>query len=144
MTTGTADIVDALRERLQGAVTPGYSWDDTLAQPFEWVADTVYLWCESTQEIPIGTGEIRQDFEVMVVIGVDHLGEEAVLRRNRETSLKLDQVRREIMQWIRLNANVPPWDSGNIAGRSDEDFLRQLEVRGVAVMIGGYRLVTEP
>lgn len=138
----TADIVDALREGLEGHVTPGYTWDDTLAQPFEWAADTVYLWCETTTEPSIGTGEVRQDFEIMVVIGVDHGGEEAMLMRNRETSLKLDTFRAEVMEWVRLHAHVPPWDSGNLAARSDEDFLRQLELRGVAVMIGGYRLVT--
>lgn len=139
---GVADVVDALRERLSQVIVD-FEWDDTLAQPYEWRDGRVYLWCETTTEISIGTGEIRQDFEILIVAPVDNEGEEARLTRSRDVSLKLDSFRAEALRWIALNANVPPWDSGNIAGRSDEDFLRQLEVRGVAVMVGGYRLVTE-
>ena len=139
---GVADVIDALRERLSKEVT-GYGWDASLAQPFEWRDETVYLWAEKTQETSIGMGEIRQDFEIMLVVSTGNEGEEAKLERSRDVSLKLDAARAGILRWIRLNAHVPPWDSGNIAGRSDEDFLRQFEVRGVAVMIGGYRLVTE-
>jgi hypothetical protein len=137
---GIVDVVDALRERLAQVVT-GYRWDDSLAQPFEWQPDTFYAWAETTQDTPIGTGEVRQDFSIMLVCGVPHGGEEAQLLRNRETSIRLDRARADIMEWIREHANVPPWDGGNIAARSDEDFLRQLEIRGVAVMVGGYRLV---
>lgn len=140
---GVIDVVDAIRHALDGITGLGLVWDDTAAQPFEWRDDHVYAWAESTQETSIGTGEVRQDFEIMIVAVLDHEGEEAQLRRNRDTSVRLDRIRAEYMQWIRLHPHVPPWDSGNLAARSEEDFLRQLEVRGVAVRVGGYRLVSE-
>lgn len=133
------DVLDALVDLVKQADT-SLVYDDSAAAPYEWRDGTVYSWIETTNDRSIGTGEVRQDFEIMIVYASDNDGEEARLTRSRAVSEALDSWRRDVMDLIRQNTHVPPWSSGTIAARSDEDFLRQLEVRGVAIMVGGYRI----
>lgn len=137
------DVVDAL-VALVKPLDGGLTYDDTLAAPFEWQPDTVYAWAETVIHRPAGTGEVREEFEVMLVRTVPNEGEEAQLRRSRAVSVALAKWRSDVLDLIREYANVPPWSGGNIVGRSDEDFLRQLEIRGVGVMVGGYRFLDRP
>ena len=142
------DVVDALRDLLEPPFDDersvnGVLIDRTCSQPnADTVANTIYAWEAARAEVPIGTGEVRQNFAVTLLYVVDNVGE-AAGERDRSVSEALDAKTDEYMKLIRLHAHVPPWDSGNVQATSDADFVRQFEVRGVAIRVTGYRLVTE-
>jgi hypothetical protein len=136
------DVVDALRELVKLELPPNTPIDETGAQPFEWNPG-LYAWCETQAHRSIGTGEVREDFIVMLVYVVE-THEEAMLTRTREATVALDTITERMLTTIRLHANVPPWDSGNIIGSTNPDFLRQLEQRGQSVQVDGYRLKGDP
>lgn len=145
------DVIDALVELVEPAdpVDPtksvnGITIDRSCAQPLsDAAANTLYAWEEACRESPMGTGEVRQDFNIVLLFAVDNEGEDATAVRKRSVSEALDTKRKAWMKTLRLHANVPPWDSGNIQATSDADFLRQFATRGIAVRVAGYRLVTE-
>ena len=118
----------------------GLSSDDTAEQPYEWVPGTLYVWEESSIQRPIGAGgEVREDFVLMAAIA-EATGEESFGRRERATSVALDAHRSRMLGLIRRHSSVDgQWD--HIEGASVPSFLRQLDLRGVAVRISGYRLI---
>jgi hypothetical protein len=130
-------VLDALRELLK-QYDPAIDFDDAMSQPYEWRENTVYSWAETVDDVPIGTGEVRTDFEILMVYAVGNEGEEAISERSRDVSVKLDTARQAWMDLIRANANAGPWS--NLRARAEQDFLRQLEVRGVGIRISGYRI----
>lgn len=150
MTATMIPVVDAIRDLCEPPdqaddtrSIAGVLIDRTCAQPIgDAQPNTIYAWEAACRERPIGTGEVQQDFEVTVLYIVDGKGEEGVLQRSREVSEALDERRAAYMKLVRDFANIPPWDSGNIQATSDADFIRQLEVRGIAIRVTGYRLVT--
>lgn len=146
------DVVDGIRDLFEPPSTldpelstNGVAIDRTCAEPFEKIANTVYAWEAACRETSIGTGEVRQDFEVDVLYVVDNLGENAIALRSREVSEALDTKRSAYMKLVRDHANMGFGDrlgAGDMQATSDADFLRQFEVRGIAIRVTGYRLVT--
>lgn len=143
------DVIDAIRDLFEppsladpNKSVAGVNIDRSCAEPIEKVANTIYAWEAACAESSIGTGEVRQDFEVSVLFVVDNEGENAAVLRSRDVSEALDTKRTAYLRLVRLFAHIPPWDSGNITASSDADFLRQFEVRGIAIRVRGYRLVT--
>jgi hypothetical protein len=133
------DVVDGLRELLSDGLD--VVTDDTGDRPYEWTPGTLYVWEESSDHQSIGTGEIRENFVVMAAIAAPS-DEEAFGRKLREVTETLDAYRNTFLLKIRTNTNVPPWSSGYIAGASVPNYLRQLDLRGLAIRVAGYRIIT--
>lgn len=138
------DVVDALRELLEPNVGGEVTADDTCAQPYEYVADTLYAWVTAHSWISVGTGEangpseIEERFAIRVVLALSNSGEEAKLARDRDVSKALDDKAASYLSLIATHAQTPPWDS--LSATVDHDFLRQFEVRGIALVVTGWRL----
>lgn len=132
------ELIDALRDVLRDGL--GIAVDESGERPYDWTPETLYVWEESSAWTSIGTGEKREDFVVMAAIA-EATGEEAAGQRSRETTVALYGYRDAFLEAIRTHANTGPWADGNIEGASVPAYLRQLDVRGVAVRISGYRLI---
>lgn len=147
------DVIDGVRDLLEppddlneGFSTNGVAIDRSCAEPIgDATPNTVYAWEEACREKPIGTGEVEQDFEIVVLYVADGAGELAALQRSRDVSEALDAKRNGYMKLVRLNANIGFGDQsgrGNIQATADADALRQFATRGIAIRITGYRIVT--
>lgn len=143
------EVVDALRELVEPTDPVdethslyGTKLDRAAARPFEWEADTFYAFEESSAHVSIGTGEVREDFTIFLVYCAGGNGEESLLKRSRETSEALDERRTRYMDALRHSAGRPGlW--AYVLGSSLPEYLRQFEIRGVAVRAVGYRVVTD-
>lgn len=147
------DVIDGIRDMLEppdphneGKSMGGVAIDRSCAEPLgDAQPNTIYAWEEACREKPIGTGEVQQDFEIMVLYVADGAGEVAETQRKREVSEALDEKRIEYMRLVRTFANMAFGDGsgrGNIQATSDADALRQFATRGIAIRVTGYRLVT--
>lgn len=132
------DVIDGLRDLLSDRLD--IETDDTGDRPYDWTAGVLYVWEESSGQISIGTGEVREEFVVMAAIASPS-GEEAAGQKLREVTETLDGYRDVFLTRIRLNSNIGPWASGTIIGASVPSYLRQLDLRGIAVRISGYRII---
>jgi hypothetical protein len=132
------DVIDGLRDLLSDRLD--IETDDTGDRPYDWTAGVLYVWEESSGQISIGTGEVREEFVVMAAIASPS-GEEAAGQKLREVTETLDGYRDTFLTRIRLNSNIGPWASGTIIGASVPNYLRQLDLRGIAVRISGYRII---
>lgn len=130
------ELLDAIRDFL----AEGGASDDSGEQPYDWKVNTLYVWEESSVQRPIGAeGEVREDFVIMAAIA-EATGEEAFGQRERATTVALDAKRTRMLDLIRTNSSIAgQWD--HIEGASLPSFLRQLELRGIAVRISGYRII---
>lgn len=147
------DVVDGIRDLLEppdphesGKSVNGVLIDRSCAEPLgDAQPNTVYAWEEASREKPIGTGEVQQDFEIVVLYVADGAGEVAAAQRSREVSEALDAKRVEYMRLVRTFANIGFGDElgrGNIQATADADALRQFATRGIAIRVTGYRLMT--
>lgn len=149
------DVIDGIRDLFEppdpleeGKSLGGVTIDRSCAEPIgDAQPNTVYAWEEACREIPIGTGEVRQDFEVVVLYAADGAGELAAGQRSRDVSEALDVKRSVYMKLVRDFANIgfgsdDPTGRGNIQATSDADALRQFATRGIAIRVTGWRLVT--
>jgi hypothetical protein len=136
---GLLDVVDFFRPILADAAGITAT-DDSGERPYDWAPDTLYVWEESGSRTPFGMLEQREDFVIMAAV-VDATGEEAAGKRDRATTVRLYAWQAAMIEWIRLHPNVGPWQDGNIVGSSVPSYLRQLDARGIAVRIAGYRLI---
>lgn len=132
------DLIDGLRELLTDGTE--LDSDDTAERPFDWKTGTLYVFEETSSRTPIGPSEVREDFVIIAAIATNS-GEEAAGQRSREVTETLYAHRDMFLERIRLNPNVGPWQDGNIQGSSLPAYLRQLDLRGIAVRISGYRLI---
>lgn len=132
------ELLDALRLFLLDDTD--LASDDSGEQPYDFEPMTLYVWEESSLQRPIGAdGEVREDFVIVAAI-TERTGEEAFGKRSRATSLVLDGHRTRMLTLIREHSSVQDqWD--HIEGASVPSFLRQLEQRGIAVRISGYRII---
>lgn len=130
------DLIDTLRDSLSEAI--GVAADDSVEQPYDWTPGILYLWEESAAMTPIGGQERREDF-VLVAAIAEPTGEEAAGQRSRETTEALYAHRDALLEWIRENPSTDAWD--HIVGASIPSYLRQLDARGIAIRISGYRLI---
>lgn len=149
------DVVDAIRDLLEppsdadeSVSVNGIAIDRTCAMPFEFRPETIYAaeasdvrtLEETMLETAGGTiGVERQTFGVTLLYVVDGEGENAELRRSRAVSIRLDAKRNEWLRKVREHRIGPVWD--HLQGSSDVDFVRQLQVRGIAVRLTGWRFV---
>ena len=147
------DVIDGIRDLLEppdphedGFSVNGVAIDRSCAEPIgDAQANTIYAWEEACRERPIGTGEVQQDFEIVVLYAAGGEGEVAALQRSRDVSEALDAKRVAYMKLIRDNANMGfggRLGEGNIEATSDADARRQFATRGIAIRVSGYRLVT--
>ena len=131
------DLVENLAELVRGDAT----LDPAFAQPYTFESMTLYGWIESRAHTSIGTGEVREDFEIVFVYVTDGDGEEAVLQRDPDVSRKLDAWATAAMDELRQRGDFVMGDDGHLTYRLDADFLRQLETRGAALRISGWRIL---
>lgn len=131
-------MIDVL-ERVAALVKGDATLDEALSQPFVFEPDVLYVWEENRAQTSIGTGEVRENFEVVAVYVSDGDGENAALRRSRDVTVKLDEWANAALDAIRLHANLGPWSHAQAL--TDADFLRQLAVRGAAIRVSGYRIL---
>lgn len=146
------DLIDALRELLEpeseeaGVSVNGVRLDNTAAMPFDFEPNTLYVVEEQDLRTldetwtPEG-GVERQSFIVNALYVIDSEGENAITRRSRAVSIALDEKRNEYCRLVRMTrTNGDVWH--HIQASADADFVRQLQVRGIAVRITGYRFVS--
>jgi hypothetical protein len=84
---------------------------------------------------------LREDFVVEAVYVADNQGEEANRRRSRDVSVELDAKAREYTDLLARNPfrdGTHPWEHARVTS-VDWDRLRQLDVRGIAVRVTGWR-----
>lgn len=132
------DVIDYLRELLVDGTD--LDADDTAERPFDWKTGTLYVFEETSSRTPIGPVEVREDFIVIAAIATNS-GEEAVGQRSRAVTETLYAHRDRMLELVRMNPNVGPWADGNIQGASLPAYLRQLDLRGIAIRVSGYRLI---
>lgn len=135
------DVVDGIRELLEDGSDATVSTDDSGERPYDWTPWTLYVWEESSAHTSIGTGEVREDFVVVAAIAVPNDGEESVGVRSRAVTERLDAKRNQYLDAIRRHTDVGPWRDGYLAGASVPDYLRQLDLRGIAVRVTGWRII---
>lgn len=133
------DLVDALVELLEPKARTTAKIDRSAAQPLDYEANTLYAWIESGQHVSVGTGEVEERFTIRTVYVADNAGETSAKKRLREVSEALDAKAVRYLDRIRDREQAGPW--GNLSGTVDHDFIRQLEVRGVSVVVAGWRLL---
>jgi hypothetical protein len=139
------DVTDALLALLEPAPSTVVK-DDTAERPFEWVANTLYAYPVTDVHVDPETGAVptvRENFTVEMVFVADHAGEEAKRERDRDVSVLLDAKAHAYADILARNSTRGagrPWDYARVAS-VDWDRLRQIDVRGVAVRITGWRYV---
>lgn len=136
------DVIDALRTLFVTAAGGAIASDDSLSEPIEYEPGVLYAWEEASAHTSIGTGEVREDFEIRLVYPIDNAGEVSAVKRSRSVSEALDSLRGVWLDAIREHQNSPPWDSGTISGTVNADLIRQLGLRGLGIIVRGYRIVT--
>lgn len=154
------DLIDALRELLEPSslddpaiAASGTRLDRSCAQPFTFEPDTLYAYEELDQRILEETyaesiiepgafvGVERQNFTIVFVYSADGTGENAAMKRERAVSIALDDRRNGYLRLLKDHrTHGDLWH--HLAGSADADYVRQLEVRGIAVRITGYRFVS--
>lgn len=138
------DVIDALRALLEPSPST-VTKDDTLERPFDWKANTLYLYPVLDMHVDPESGvppSVRENFTLEAVYVADSLGEESRKERNRAVSVALDAKAHAYADILAQNStragSTRPWDYIRVAS-VDWDRLRQLDVRGVAVRITGWR-----
>lgn len=137
------DAVDALRELLEPPGTTVLK-DDTAERPFNWAANTLYIYPVSDLHADADVGNpptIRENFAIEAVYVADSQGEESKKERLRSVSTALDtkaHAYAAILANARFRGTGRPWEDARVTS-VDWDRLRQLDVRGVAVRITGWR-----
>lgn len=139
------EICDALRELLEPKGS-GVEHDDSGSQPNDYVENTLYAWPNSHRLSLAGTGDVdgggewRESFVIRAVYTVPNVGEESSGKRDREVTLALDQKAASWQKKLARAESLPGvWDS--IEFTIDHDFVRQLSLRGISVLLTGYRMV---
>lgn len=142
------EAIDAMREMLEppDPAKPEFSMsglaiDSSCAQPLDPAPWTVYAWEETSRQHSIGTGEVQEDFE-FVIVATEPASEAADVERSRDVSVALDDRRETWLKLIRNGGPGRPWANGSLQAMVDADMLRQLGLRGLAVRVTGYRIVT--
>ena len=141
------EVVDALRSLLEP--DPDLV-DDTAEMPFEWQPGMLYVFEDESNWSRLDTGGmIREDFVIMAVY-VRPADEAPLAKRSREVTEALDARRVRYLTTIADNPSMgaasgdpdepPLWS--HIMGASLPRYLRELEVRGIAVRVVGYRLMS--
>lgn len=141
------EVVEALRALLEP--DPDLV-DDTGEMPFTWEPDTLYVFEDESSWSRLDTGGMmREDFAIMAVY-VRPADEAPLARRDRGVTETLDARRVRYLTAIAENPSMPassgdPDDPplwSHIMGASLPRYLRELEVRGIAVRVVGYRLLS--
>lgn len=157
------DLIDAIAELLEPwqpdeprlrngslevAAQSGTVVDLNAAEPVIWQPNHLYLWDEGDQHALAGVGnppEEREVFEVTAIYVADSQDEEAKQRRTRAVSEALDLKRHEYAAAIAANRSkyvsggATPWS--HLESSLDADFVRDINVRGFALRITGYRFL---
>jgi hypothetical protein len=151
------DVVDGIRELLEPAsIDPavsvnGVKLDDTGAMPFEFEAETLYVVAQTDQRTLAETiretsdgsteGVEQQNFSIVALYVVSGEGENSQGRRSRNVTLALDQKADDYCRLVRSHrTNGDLWH--HLQAAVDHDFVRQLQIRGIAVRLTGYRFVS--
>lgn len=144
--SGISDVIDTLLLILEPDPTT-VTRDGTLAHPYEWDADTLYGFPTGADVFELaGAGnppESREVFEVTFVYVLDTGGEEAKLQPDRDVSAALYDRAELYAQRVAANRSKLaaggecPWD--DLRASVDHRFLADLNLRGVALVVRGYR-----
>jgi hypothetical protein len=145
------EVLDGIVEMLEPRAERNSSInvDDAYAEPLEYKAETLYVFERSDDRRLAGTSPADiNDFALTAVYVADDSGERAQGQRLREVTLKLDAKRERYLRKIRNNRtgplvegsdSAPLW--ANLTGGADPDFIRGLEIRGIAITLRGWRFV---
>jgi len=137
------DIIDAILELLEPDPTV-VGKDTTAERPFDWAPNTLYVYPVLDIHADGDMGDppsIRENFTVDAIYVADGQGEEATRTRSRDVSLELDakaHAYADILAAARFRGPGRPWEDARVTS-VDWDRLRQIDVRGVAVRITGWR-----
>lgn len=138
------EVIDALRKLFE----PDVEATDTSGEmPFDWQPGILYVFEDESSIALWDAGETyREDFAIMAVYPVA-AGEEARQARDRDVTVKLDDRRRLILATVANNPSMPSTDPATplwsyITASSQPRYLREFDLRGIAVRIVGYRLIT--
>jgi hypothetical protein len=125
----------------------GTTVDLNMARPFEYDPDTLYAWPARHVHTVAGAGnppEEREDFAFQFVYTAARQGEEPQLSKRRDVSDQLDARAASYARAIastrsRLNGVPAPWD--HITSEIQHDTTITFGVRGIGVLVSGYRIV---
>lgn len=145
------DIIDALIALLEPSPAATLMIDRTCAPPIDptgyfnkagGVDYTASMYAYPTADDHRLDGASPCDveyFEVTVLYVVDDEGEQDAEQRTRDVSDALDTKGHDYLALVRANRNIGPWD--HLQGRIDYGAVARLEVRGIAIVLTGYRYV---
>lgn len=128
--------------------TSGTTVDLNGSSPFVFKPNWLYLWPVSDQHQLNEIGNPPKEmeiFELTALYVADSKDEEAKQVRTRAVSAALDVRGHGYLDLIRRNRSryeagtEAPWH--NLVGRLDPDTVRNFNVRGIALRIGGHRFV---
>jgi hypothetical protein len=143
------DVIDGIRELLEPRNERTCKVDDSGAEPLTYQADTLYVFeAGDVRRLAGASPHDLNDFSVVAVYVADDATERSKGVRLRAVTEALDLRRERYMKAIRnsraLAENGAPnsliW--GHIQASADADFIRALQVRGIAINVPGWRMVT--
>ena len=135
----TLELVDALVELVEPASTRVVAVDDSGAEPSEYRPSTLYAWISADLERIAEGSQMQHEFEVTLVLVSAETSEEAELEHDEDVSIYLSGKREQYLETIEQNRATAMWD--DLVGSADDEFIRALEVRGLAVRARGYRFL---
>lgn len=150
------DVIDGIVELLEPENERIVKVDDSGAEPLDYAPDTLYVFeaGDNREQAGHSPSSDLARFTLVAILTVDDQAERAKGRRMREVSQKLDTKREEYLRKVRRNrtgplimgdanvpANSPLW--GNLTGAANPEFIRALDVRGLAITLTGWRLVED-
>lgn len=142
------DIMDGIRELLEPSATTTVVTDDTGADPFVYEPNHLYVFeSGDVRDLAGNSPADIERFSVVAMFVADDAGEEADQTRRREITAALDDKRDAYLAAVRATRTFtdpgPPervlW--AHLQGSADADFVRALEVRGIAIRLTGWRFI---
>jgi hypothetical protein len=140
------DVVLAVAELLEPD-SSGVVRDESGAEPFFYVPNTLYAWCSDDRHVPDGAGGplpcVREEFEITAVFAAADDAEQAGKQRSGALSATLDAKGAAYALAIAQNrsrySNLSdtPWE--HLVATVDHDVTSDRDIRGVGMRISGYR-----
>lgn len=142
-----APVTDASTGRRTATTDDGTVVDLNMARPLEYVPGTLYGWPTTHRHELAGAGnppEEREVFAFQFLYATDRLGEEPRLWFRRDVSDRLDARAGRYAAAIAANRSKvdgarAPWD--HLVSEIQHDTTVTFRVRGIGVLVSGYRIV---
>ena len=140
------EIGDALIELLEpSGASRTVEVDDSFAAPNDFAENTLYAFPTTHSFERVGTGaadglgwgEVQERFAIRIVYATKNTAEEPQGTRERDVTVTLEAKAEEYVDKILRSQTGDQWD--NLAVIVDHDFLRQFAIRGVSLVVSGYK-----